>query len=138
MFRKEVQIMAPEEKLAKRTDAQVTRREQGPEYYQPAVDISETENELVLKYDMPGVEKGNVEITAEKNTLTVIGNVNIESFGDVVYQETRIGNYRRQFTLPDDVDADKISAEMNDGLLIVKIPKSEKAKPKRIKITNGK
>jgi HSP20 family molecular chaperone IbpA len=129
--------MAPEEKLAKRPEAEVTRREQGPEYYMPAVDISETENEVILKYDMPGVEKEQVEITAEKNTLTVIGNVSRESLGDVVYQETRIGNYRRQFTLPDDVDSDKITADMKDGLLTIKISKPEKAKPKRIEITSG-
>jgi HSP20 family molecular chaperone IbpA len=129
--------MAPEEKLAKRPEAEVTRREQGPEYYIPAVDISETENEVILKYDMPGVEKEQVEITAEKNTLTVIGNVSRESLGDVVYQETRIGNYRRQFTLPGDVDSDKITADMKDGLLKIKISKPEKAKPKRIEITSG-
>ena len=137
MHRKEVIAMAPEEKLARRPEAEVTRREQDPEYYMPAVDISETENEVILKYDMPGVEKEKVEITAEKNTLTVIGNVNRESFGDVVYQETKIGNYRRQFTLPDDVDSDKITADMKDGLLTIKIEKPEKAKPKRIEITSG-
>ena len=129
--------MAPEEKLAKRPEAEVTRRDQDPEYYVPAVDISETENEVILKYDMPGVEKEKVEITAEKNTLTVIGNVNREFPGDVVYQETRVGNYRRQFTLPDDVDSDKITADMKDGLLTIKISKPEKAKPKRIEITSG-
>ena len=129
--------MAPEEKLAKRPEAEVTRREQGPECYMPAVDISETENEVILKYDMPGVEKEQVEITAEKNTLTVIGNVNRESLGDVVYQETKVGNYRRQFTLPDDVDSDKITADMKDGLLTIKISKPEKAKPKKIQITGG-
>lgn len=129
--------MAPEEKLAKRTKTEVTRREQGPEYYTPAVDISETENELVLKYDMPGVDKEDVEITALKNTLTVVGNVSTEDLGNAVYQETRFGNYRREFTLPDDVDTNKILAEMNDGVLIIKIPKSEKAKPKSIRITGG-
>ena len=127
--------MAPEEKLAKRTETEVTRREERPQYFVPAVDISETENEVILKYDMPGVAKEDVDITAEKNTLSVVGHVSMESFGDVVYQETRFGNYRRQFTLPDDVDADSITAEMKDGVLTVKVNKSEKAKPKKIEIT---
>ena len=129
--------MASEEKLVKKEQADVLRREEKPEYYQPAVDISETSDEIVMKYDMPGVEKGDVDITAEKNTLTVTGHVKSEQPGKAVYLETRIGNYRREFTLPDDIDTNKISAEMNDGVLTIKIPKSEKAKPKRIKITSG-
>ena len=129
--------MAPEEKLAKRPEAEVTRREEATEYFQPAVDISETENELILKYDMPGVDKKDVDITFDKNTLKVIGSVNIESLGDPVYQETRIGNYSRQFTLPDDIDTERINAEMNDGVLTLKVPKPEKAKPKRIEIKGG-
>ena len=129
--------MAGEEKLAKRQQAEVTRREERPEYYLPAVDISETSGEVILKYDMPGVDKDNVEITAERNTLTVIGNVDKEDLGELVYQETRIGNYRREFTLPDDVDVDSITAEMRDGVLTVKVSKPEKAKPKKIEITSG-
>ncbi len=129
--------MATEKKLAKKEQADVVRREEKPEYYQPAVDISETSEALILKYDMPGVDKGDVEITADKNTLAVVGNVKSEQPGNAVYQETRIGNYRREFTIPDDVDTNKISAEMNDGVLTVKIPKPEKAKPKRIEIKSG-
>ena len=125
-----------EGKLAEREQAEVTRKEK-PEYFNPAVDISENENEVTLKFDMPGVDKNDVEITADKNTLTVIGNVKREHMGEVVYQETRIGDYRRQFTLPEDIDPDKISAEMNAGVLTVKVKKPEKAKPKRIEITSG-
>ena len=127
--------MAPE--IIKRKPSEVTRREERPEYYQSAVDISETQNEVILKYDMPGVDKENVEITSEKNTLTVIGNISREELGDSVYQETRIGNYRREFTLPDDVVSDNITAEMKKGVLTVKVNKPEKANPKRIEITSG-
>ena len=126
--------MAAEEKLAKREQSEVTRREQTTDYYLPAVDISETENEVILKYDMPGVDKDDVEITAEKDTLTVVGNVDTESIGEAVYKETRIGNYRRQFTLPEDVNADNITAEMKNGVLTVKVSKPEKVKPKKIEI----
>lgn len=129
--------MAAENELVKRKQSEVTRREERPEYYQPAVDISETENEVVLKYDMPGVDKNEVEITAEKDTLTVTGNVGIETNGEAVYQETRIGNYRRQFTMPEDINADRIKAEMKDGVLTVKIGKPEAVKPKKIEITGG-
>jgi len=129
--------MASEDKIVKREQSEVTRREERAQYYQPAVDIGETENEMILKYDMPGVDKDDVDITAEKNTLTVVGNVKHESYGEAVYQETRIGNYRRQFTLPEDIDTDSIKAEMKDGVLTVRIGKPEAAKPKKIAITSG-
>ena len=129
--------MATDKKLAKKEQTDVVRREAKAEYFQPAVDISETSEVLFLKYDIPGVEKGDVEITADKNTLAVTGNVKSKQPGNAVYLETRIGNYRREFTIPDDVDTNKISAEMNEGVLTITIPKPEKAKPKRIKITSG-
>jgi HSP20 family protein len=134
---KEVNAMAHKEELATRPEAGVTRRDRGGEYYVPAVDVSEKKNEMILRYDMPGVGKEDLEITVENNILTVIGKVGVESFGNAVYQETRIGNYRRQFALPDDVEADNINAEMKDGVLTVRIAKPEKAKPKKIQITSG-
>jgi len=129
--------MTAEDKLAKKGQAEVTRRIDRPEYYQPAVDIRETSDEVILKYDMPGVDKDNVEITAERNTLTVTGNVDREDLGEAVYRETRIGNYRREFTLSDDVDPDSITAEMKSGVLTVKVSKPEDVKPKKIEITSG-
>ena len=129
--------MAVEDKLAKREQADVVRREDRPEYFQPAVDISETENEVVLKYDMPGVKKEDLEITSEKRTLTVIGNVSREDLGNAVYHETRIGNYRREFTLPAEVDPDSITAEIKNGVLTVKVGKPEEEKPKKIEIKGG-
>ena len=128
--------MTAEDKLAKREASDIQRETERHEYYQPAVDVSELSNQVVLKYDMPGVDKNNIEITVEKGTLSVIGNVSREDLGTPVYQETRVGNYRRDFTLPDDVDADNISAEMTNGVLIIKIDKPEKAKPKTIAISS--
>ena len=129
--------MTAEDKLAKKEQAAATRRIDRPEYYQPAVDICETSDEVILKYDMPGVDKDNVEITAERNTLSVTGNVNREDLGKAAYRETRVGNYRREFTLSDDVDPDSITAEIKAGVLTVRVGKPEKAKPKKIEITCG-
>jgi len=129
--------MAAEDKLAKKEQADAARREERPEYYHPAVDICETSDEVILKYDMPGVYKDNVEITVDRDTLTVTGNVDREDLGEAVYRETRIGNYRREFTLSDDVDPDSITAEMKAGVLTVKVSKPEKVKPKKIEITSG-
>ena len=129
--------MAAEPQLAQRAQAEVTRRDQRPEFFCPAVDVSEIPDGLVLKYDMPGVSKEHVDITVEKGTLRVTGMTDPEESGTAVYRETRVGHYRREFSLADDVDADHIQADMRAGVLTIHIAKPEKAKPKRIAITNG-
>ena len=127
-----------QQELAQPQQAAVTRREeQSQHYFVPPVDISETPDGLVLRYDMPGVKKENADITVDKGTLTVTGKVEPEESGTPVYRETRIGDYRREFTLPNDVDAGHISAEMNAGVLTVRINKPEEAKPKRIQISGS-
>jgi HSP20 family protein len=131
--------MAPnQQEITRPQQAAVTRREeQTQQCFVPPVDISETPDGLVLRYDMPGVKKDNADITVDKGTLTVTGKVEPEESGTPAYRETRIGDYRREFTLPNDVDAGHISAEMNAGVLTVRINKPEEAKPKRIRITGS-
>lgn len=131
MARNQQEITQPQQ-------AAVTRREEQTQtYFVPPVDISETPDGLVLRYDMPGVKKENADITVDKGTLTVTGKVEPEESGTPAYRETRIGDYRREFTLPNDVDAGHISAEMNAGVLTVRINKPEEAKPKRIQISGS-
>lgn len=133
-------MASKEQELTRPQQTTVTRREREEEpqqYFTPAVDISETPEGLVLRYDMPGVSKDNVDITVDKGTLIVTGKAEPEEPGAPAYRETRIGDYRREFTLPDDADADRISAAMNAGVLTVRIAKPEKAKPKRIQITGS-
>jgi len=130
--------MTAQETLAKKEQADVVRRQEQTEYYQPAVDIRETPEDVIIQFDMPGVEKDNVDLTVDKGVLTVTGTANHEESGAAVYRETRVGDYRRQFNLTDDVDPNAISAEMAAGVLTVKIHKPEKAKPRRIQITGGK
>jgi HSP20 family protein len=130
--------MAKKQEIVERPQAQVTRREPQPQYYVPAVDVSETPEGLILRYDMPGVAKGNVDITLDKGTLSVTGRAEPEESGIAVYRETRVGDYHREFTLPEGVDPDRITAEMSEGVLTVRIGKPEEAKPKRIAITAGR
>ena len=73
-------------------------------------------------------------MTVEKGTLTVTGTADSEEHGNAVYRETRIGDYRRVFSLNDNVNTEDIKAEMKTGVLTVRIPKPEVAKPKRIAI----
>jgi len=124
--------------ITKREKADVvqTVKEQ-TQYFQPATDVRETDKEVVLQFDMPGVSSENVELTVEKGTLTVTGTADPEEQGTAVYRETHIGNYRRIFSLNESVDAEHIKADMKSGVLTVRIPKPEKAKPKRIAIKSA-
>jgi len=129
--------MTAQDTLANREQADVVRRQEQTEYYQPAVDIREAPDEVVLQFDMPGVGKNNVDLTVDKGMLTVTGKADQEETGTAAYRETRVGDYRRQFNLTKDVDPDGITAEMEAGVLTVRIHKPEKAKPRNIPISSG-
>ncbi|HUA21999.1 MAG TPA: Hsp20/alpha crystallin family protein [Bryobacteraceae bacterium] len=103
----------------------------------PAVDILETENELVLKADIPGVEMKDIDIQLENGTLTIKGERRFEKeeknkgFHRL---ERSYGSFVRYFTLPETVDPEKVKAEYNAGVLTVSLPKKEIAKPRAIKV----
>ncbi len=102
----------------------------------PLVDIYETENEFVLKANMPGVDKDNVHVKLEDNTISVFGKVNYEEALDKKYilNENIIANYYRKFKLADSIDESKIEAKFENGQLVVNLPKSDKFKPRTINI----
>ena len=126
------------QELAQREHTEVKRRHaEHRTTFRPATDIWETAEEVLIKFDMPGVASENVNLTVEQGTLTVTGQPYPEVEGTPVYRETRIGDYQRQFSLSEDVDPEGIHAEMKAGVLTVRIPKPEKAKPKRIAIKSA-
>lgn len=101
----------------------------------PPANISATGNEYVVELDMPGVDTEGLEITVEGNELTIIGRRKIDlPEGEACYCESSQADYRRVFELGPDVDTSRISAEMHQGVLKLHLPKSEKAKPKRIDV----
>jgi HSP20 family protein len=101
----------------------------------PPANISATGNEYVVELDMPGVDREGLEITVEGNELTIIGRRKIDlPDGEACYCESPQADYRRVFELGPDVDTSRISAEMHQGVLKLHLPKSEKAKPKRIDV----
>jgi len=105
--------------------------------WSPAVDIVETENELVLKADVPGVELKDIDIQLENGTLTVKGERKFEKEekGKGFHRmERSYGSFVRYFTLPDTVDADHVKAAYEAGVLTITLPKKEVAKPKAIKV----
>jgi len=103
----------------------------------PPVDIYETQDAIVLKAELPGIDPKDVEVRVEDNTLYLKGERNYEK--EVKEQnyhriERSYGSFARSFSLPNSISADKVKAEYKDGLLTLTMPKREEAKPKTIKI----
>jgi HSP20 family protein len=105
--------------------------------WSPAVDIYETEQQLVVKADLPDVDPKDLDIRVENNVLTIRGErkfdkkVNEENYLRV---ERSYGSFARSFTLANTVNTDDIKAEFQNGVLTLSIPKREEAKPKQIKV----
>jgi HSP20 family protein len=107
-------------------------------YFTPPVDIYETEKELVVVMDMPGLTGEDVEVDFKEGALSILGKATTaEEKGETVLEEYRTGNYFRSFKTPDLIDVENIKASMGDGVLTLTLPKSEKAQPKKISITSG-
>src|SRR5579884_1275496 len=103
----------------------------------PAVDIYETENELVLKADLPDVKMEDIDIRMENGTLALKGErkfENEETKKGFHRVERSYGSFARYFTLPETVEAEKVRAEYKNGVLTVTLPKKEVAKPRQVKV----
>ncbi len=105
-------------------------------FFLPMVDIQELKDSLKLYADMPGVKQSDVEVTLNAGTLTIVGTVSTEAYQNLapLYTEYNVGNYFRQFELNEDIDNQRIQASMRDGVLELTLPKSERAKPRRIEV----
>ena len=103
-------------------------------FFLPEVDIQELSDSLKLFADMPGVKQSDVEVTLNNGILTIVGTVSTDAYQKLspLYTEYNVGNYFRQFELNEDIDAQRINASMKDGVLELTLPKSERARPRRI------
>ena len=109
----------------------------------PAVDIYETENELVLKADLPDINEKDLDVRVENNMLTIRGERKFEQQvkeDNYLRIERTYGSFSRSFGLPNTVNTEAIKAEYENGVLTVELPKRAESKPKQVKIgvTNGK
>lgn len=109
----------------------------------PSVDVYETENELVIKADLPEVVEKDLDVRVENNMLTIRGERKFEQKvkeENYLRMERSYGTFSRSFSLPNTVDTQAIKAEYTDGVLSVTLPKRVESKPKQVKInvTNGK
>ena len=133
MSDKELQVRGKRE-----LEGEGERTKPGPVFV-PAVDIFESEAEITLLADMPGVTSENVSIDLHENQLTVSGEVEplTSEKEEYLLQEFETGTFHRQFTLSDRIDQNAITATVKDGVLRLVLPKAEKAKPRKIEVKAG-
>lgn len=134
---KELQTLeAEKQEIASVEGAERTRARR---CYVPRVDIYETDDDIFVVADMPGVDENSVDITLEKHVLTINGFVEPDQAENysLAYAEYEVGDYERSFTLSDEIDQDKIEASVRDGVLRVKLPKAGPARAKKIAIKAG-
>jgi len=105
----------------------------------PAVDIFESEKEIVLLADLPGVKSEDLMIDLRDNVLTLSGDIAPFEGADEtdIFIEYEVGKYHRQFTLSEAINQEKIDARMENGVLRLSLPKSEKVLPKKITVKAG-
>jgi HSP20 family protein len=131
--------MAEKQELSVREKKEVAAKEEKTipgRYYIPYADIYETDDALAVVMEMPGVEKKDLNIALENDVLRVDGQIDFGKYKDMepVYAEYNIGHYARSFTLSNKVDQDRISANLEDGVLTLTLPKAKAAQPRKIAI----
>jgi HSP20 family molecular chaperone IbpA len=102
----------------------------------PTADIFESRDALTVVLEMPGVEKSNVDVRVEDGVLSVQGRLDLSKYQGLqpLYTEYNIGHYARSFQLSSKIDQTKISAELQDGVLSLSLPKIEEARPRTIQV----
>ena len=118
------------------TPADEMERTRSRHSFVPRADIYETENEIIVLTDIPGANEETVDITLEKNILSITAYVDaaIPSGFGIAYAEYEEGDYQRSFRLSDEIDRDKIEAVVNEGVLRLRLPKTQGAKTKKIAV----
>ena len=104
-------------------------------YAPPLADVASTEIGYVIRAEMPGVEKDALEITVERGELIILGRRKpIEVTGELIYREIRLHDFRRVYELDPSIDSTQISANIDQGILTVTLPKAESIKPRKIDV----
>jgi HSP20 family protein len=116
-------------------EPRINNTERPREFVAPEVNISETKDGYVLEAEMPGVNKDGLEITLEGNEITITGHRNTEPLsGQPLFRESHHADFQRVFELDPAIDTSRIAARMNQGVLFLTLPKSEKVKPRKINV----
>jgi HSP20 family protein len=111
-------------------------RSQAEQFITPPASVTEVADGYMLEIEMPGVRKDGLDISFENNELTVIGRRSLPALeGTLIHRESRPENFRRVFELDPSIDAEKISAKGDQGLVTLTLPKAEHVKPRRITVS---
>lgn len=131
----EQELQVQEKKMAPHS-GETTKPEK---YFVPAVDIYETEEEVMVVAEMPGVEGNGADVSLEDNVLTIQGDNAPKETGDVrmLLQEYETGHYLRRFTVAETIDQENIAATMSDGVLTVTLLKTKPVAPRKIEVKIG-
>jgi HSP20 family molecular chaperone IbpA len=132
--------MAADQVLQVQNKRQVESKEESTmpaRLFLPQTDIFETSEALTLVLEMPGVDKGSVEVKVENDVLNIEGRVDFSKYDGLqpLYTEYNVGHYARSFRLSSKIEQDGISAELKDGVMTLVLPKAEKAKARKIKVS---
>jgi HSP20 family protein len=113
-----------------------TDRTQAEQFVAPPASVIEAADGYTLEVEMPGVNKDGLDISVENNELTIIGRHSLPTVeGTLLHHESRPENFRRTFELDPSIDADKISAKIDQGLMTLTLPKAEHVKPRKIAVS---
>jgi len=132
--------MSEAQELAVRDKKELVSKEEKTtpgRYYVPYADIYETDEALSVVMEIPGVEKKDLNVALENGVLRVDGRIDFSKFQGMepVYTEYNVGHYTRSFTLSGKIDQEHISAQLDDGVLTLTLPKVQEAQPRRISIS---
>jgi HSP20 family protein len=132
--------MTETQEVATRESTEVQRQEREPErVLLPPVDVFEDTEGITLQADMPGVSRDRLTLQVSEGTLLLEGDARIEmpEGMEALYADVRSTHYRRSFALSGELETDKIDASLKDGVLKLRIPKAEHAKPRKIDVKIG-
>jgi HSP20 family protein len=111
-------------------------RNQAEQFISPPASVTEIGDGYMLEIEMPGVKKDGIEISVENNELTVIGRRSLPAVeGTLIHRESRPEDFRRVFEIDPSIDADKINAKIDQGLVTLILPKAERVKPRKIAVS---
>jgi HSP20 family molecular chaperone IbpA len=131
--------MAPSQELAVREKRELAGRDERTapgRLYVPYADIYETDEALTVLMEVPGVEREGVSVALENDVLRVEGKIDFGKYAGMepVYTEFNVGHYARSFALSGKIDRERIGAQLEDGVLVLTLPKAKEARPRRIAV----
>ena len=122
--------------LVRENNGSTATRRESEKFVTPPASIRETADGYTLELEMPGVSKDGLEISIEKNELSIVGRRSTATpQGTLLHRESRPHNYRRAFEIDPSIESSKIVARMNQGVVTLTLPKAEEVKPRKITVS---